>query len=123
MPGPLAPFDDAVVAAVADEHGLAADRLRELLVAHQALFRDRDARTVEDMIYEWRTGLPGDPLVARTDAAVYLDAPAYVWEDLLSWLDLAPGDEAAAALRAVHARQFAADREGTVEGAIVVARE
>lgn len=123
MVGPLAPFDDDIVAAVAAEHGVGADRLRELLVAHQGLFRDRDARTVEDMIYEWRTSLPGDPLVARTDAAVYLDAPAYVWEDLLSWLDLDPGDDAAAALRAVHARQFAADREKPVDGAVVVARE
>lgn len=122
MVAPLAPFDDDLVAAVAEEHGLEPAAVREVLAAHQELFRGFGERTVADVIYEWRTGLPGDPQVARTEDVVYLDAPEHAWADLLGRLDL-EGDVRAGALRDVHARQFEADRGETVAGALVVARE
>jgi hypothetical protein len=121
MLGPPAPFDQAVVASVADDNAVAADALRDLLSRHQDLFSVGD-RTVEDTVYEWRTGLPEDPEVARTDDAVYLDAPDHAWADLLDWLDLDAGDPEAAALRAAHRRQFAADRGDAPAGAVVVER-
>lgn len=121
MVDPLVPFDDGLIAAVADEHGLDAPALRDLLDDHQALFRGFGERSVADVVYEWRTGLPGDPLVARTETAVYLDAPEHAWEDLLGRLDV--GSDEASALRAVHARQFEADRGRAPTGAVVVARD
>lgn len=118
----LAPFDDDLVAAVADEQGMDADALAGLLVRHQELFRGFGERSVADVIYEWRTGLAADPLVARTGTTVYLDAPEHAWADLVGRLDLA-GDPGADALRDVHSRQFAADRGDAPEGAVVVARD
>jgi hypothetical protein len=73
------------------------------------------------MVYEWRTGLAGDPLVGRSESAVYLDAPEHAWDDLVGRLDV--DDTEAGALRAVHARQFEDDREAAPEGALVVARD
>lgn len=123
MVAPLAPFDDDLVATVADEHDVDPASLRAVLEAHQALFRSFGERSVSDVIYEWRTGLAGDPLVARTETSVYLDAPEHAWADLIARLDLADDDAEAVALRTVHARQFAADRGEATEGAVVVARE
>ena len=77
--------------------------------------------SVDDIVYEWRTRHHKDPLVARTPDAYYLDVREHVWDDVL---DRAEATEAAlAAVRAVHAAQFAADRGGPApDGAMVLDR-
>lgn len=117
----LAPFDEGVVAAVANERGLPPGTVRELLERHQALLRGFDHMGVDELVYEWRTRLFEDPLVAREGGAYYLAPPGHVWRDLAGRLEL--DDEATAALRAAHARQFAADRHGVPDGAMVVAED
>lgn len=111
---PVAPFDPSVVAAVADEAGLDASSLHDLVRRHQAGVRELPG--VDDLVYEWRRGLPFDPVVARTDAAYYLVVPETVWAEFDDHLALGSGEREA--LREVHDRQTrarAADLE-RVEG-------
>jgi hypothetical protein len=115
MPGAPAPFDDALVAEVADEHGLEPDALAALLERHQALCRF-GVRTLEDTLYGWRTGMSGDPLVARAADVVTLDGPDFAWTDLLDWPDIDLDSDEATAIRATHARQFERDVESASMG-------
>ncbi|MFC7195270.1 hypothetical protein ACFQL4_12360 [Halosimplex aquaticum] len=61
----LAAFDEAVLAEAADEHGVSADRLADLVRTHQSNVRDLPG--VEDIVYEWRNYFHRDPLVGRTE--------------------------------------------------------
>jgi len=103
----LAAFDAAVVEAVADEHGVDADRLAELLRTHQSNVRGLPG--VEDLVYEWRNHFHLDPMLARTDAAYYLALPKHVWDEFGD--DLAVDDDERAALIAVHDRQARSDAD------------
>lgn len=98
---PLAPFDDDVVSRVAANHGVGVDRVRDLIVGHQR--RTREFPGVDELVYEWRTRLPYDPLVTRTDDAYVLAVRAHVWEQYGDQMDL--DAEAVGLLRAVHDRQ------------------
>jgi hypothetical protein len=98
----LAAFEDDIVASVGAEVG--PERLAALAREHQAGVRDRPG--VDNIVYEWRRQLPGDPLLRRTRAVYVLALPEGVWAEFLDELG-ADGQEAAA-LRRLHARQ--ADR-------------
>jgi hypothetical protein len=97
----LAVFDDEVIAAVADDHGLDPDRLRSVAFTHQANVRALPG--VEDIVYEWRNYFHQDPLVSRTEAAYYLALPEHVWEEFTDDLEL--DDRESQALLALHDRQ------------------
>lgn len=118
---PPAPFDADVVEAAAHEHGLDAEALADVLARHRRLLADFGDLTVSDIVYEWRRSLSPDPLVARDGDVYYLEPPEHVWADLLGRLALSDGE--AAALRAVHERQFASDRGRAREGVLVLAAE
>ncbi|WP_436924610.1 hypothetical protein [Halosimplex amylolyticum] len=110
----LAAFDDAVLAAAADEHGVSTARLTDLVRTHQSNVRDLPG--VEDIVYEWRNYFHQDPLVGRSEAAYYLALPAHVWEEFVE--DLGIEGPERAALLAVHDRQArAAEPEAGVEEA------
>ncbi|MFB6305070.1 MAG: hypothetical protein ABEH47_07880 [Haloferacaceae archaeon] len=97
---PLAAFDAAAFDAVAFD----AQRLRRLARRHQETVRENPG--VDDIVYEWRRAYPHQPLVERTDAAYYLLVEPAAWREFGDALGL---DGAARdALRALHARQFAA---------------
>lgn len=101
MADPLAPFDDDLVAAVAADHDLPESRLREAIRRHHAYVESLSG--VDELVYDWRQGLPYDPLVARTEEAYHLSFLPSVWEEFGEQL----GFEAAtlAAVRDVHDRQ------------------
>ncbi|MFC7138290.1 hypothetical protein ACFQMA_00385 [Halosimplex aquaticum] len=97
----LAAFDEAVLAEAADEHGVSADRLADLVRTHQSNVRDLPG--VEDIVYEWRNYFHRDPLVGRTEGAYYLALPDHVWEEFAEDMDIEGAERAA--LLAVHDRQ------------------
>jgi hypothetical protein len=97
----LSPFDDDVVALVADRHEPAPDRLRELLCAHQQQVRDNPG--VEDIVYEWRSQCHEAPVLHQTPDAYYLRLRRHVWEEFADALDLA--DVELDALLDVHEEQ------------------
>lgn len=101
----LAAFDQSVIDAVADDHGVSAERLTDLVATHQRNVRDLPG--VEDIVYEWRNYFHLDPMVARTEAAYYLALPDHVWEEFVE--DLALEDGERAALLALHDRQARED--------------
>lgn len=110
MPAPLDPFEDALVERVATEHGSRPERLRETVRA----LHDHVASLsgVDELVHDWRKGLPYDPLVARTSTAYYLVFRPSVWRefaDQLCW-----EDSTLAASRDLHDRQArrAAERRG-----------
>lgn len=106
---PLAAFDDASLAAASD--GGAADRLRALARSHQETVRENPG--VDDLVYEWRRAYRHSPLVERTDDAYYLLVESAAWREFGDALDL--DEDERDALRALHARQFAAavgERDG-----------
>ncbi len=98
----LAVFGDDLVESVGAEVG--AERLAALAREHQAGVRDRPG--VDNIVYEWRRQLPGDPLVLRTTAVYVLALPEGVWAEFLD--ELGADDREAEALRRLHDRQ--ADR-------------
>jgi hypothetical protein len=119
---PLAPFDEDAFAAVEREHGVAAATLRDLVRRHQRLVRDLPG--VDDVVYEWRRFLPNDPVVERRPDAYYLSVAETVWPEYVAALSL--DEREAAALRAVHRRQFDASvggRPAGDRGAMVLTRE
>ena len=118
---PLAAFDDDVLEAVAGEHDLSVESLRDLLVRHQELVRELPG--VEDIVYEWRRTLPRNPLVERREAAYYLVVDDTVWTEYRDALDAESGDFEA--LRAVHDRQLrrVATPPDDDRAAIVLTRE
>jgi hypothetical protein len=99
--GPLEPFDDDVLSDVADDRGVATDRLRDLVVRHQE--RTREFPGLEELVYEWRSRLAYDPLVVRTDGAYYLALRGSVWADYGEQMGLT--DDEVDLLREVHDRQ------------------
>jgi hypothetical protein len=100
---PLAAFEPGVIRAVATDRGFDPETLSRLVRRHQEGVRTLPG--VLDLVYEWRRTLPGDPLLARTDAAFVLATPPTVWDEFGSYLDLTARE--LAALRAVHERQAA----------------
>ena len=100
-PDRLAPFDEDVVAAVASETGGSEADLWDALDRHQA-YAD-SLPSVEDLVYEWRTQLPYDPLVARTDAAYYVALLPGVWTEFGDQMGLSGAT--ITRLREVHDRQ------------------
>lgn len=98
---PLAAFDDAVIAAVAEESGIDEKRLRELLRRHQGTARDLPG--VDDLVYEWRRHFGGGVLLERTDTAYYLSLGRSVWGEFAEALEFSPAE--LAAVMAVHDRQ------------------
>ncbi|MFB6191730.1 MAG: hypothetical protein ABEI11_00230 [Haloarculaceae archaeon] len=123
----LAPFDADLVAAVAAETGGSEASLWDALGRHQA-YAD-SLPSVEDLVYEWRTQLPYDPLVARTDEAYYVALLPGVWNEFGEQMGLSGAT--ITRLREVHDRQArrAADERGeptdAYEGAapMVLSRE
>ena len=101
---PLAAFDDDGIRAVAADRGDDEAAVRDLVRRHQESVRDLPG--VEDIVYEWRRMLPRPPLIERREDAYYLLLRRDVWEEYRDALSLTEGEFAA--LRAVHARQFAA---------------
>jgi hypothetical protein len=98
-------FDADLFAAVGDDHGVDADRLRELARTHQSSVRDLPG--VEDIVYEWRSQFHWDPLLARTTGAYYLALPDHVWDEFAE--DVGATDVERAALVALHERQIRRD--------------
>ncbi|WP_246982427.1 hypothetical protein [Halorientalis marina] len=82
----LRTFDDDIVALVADRTEPTAERLTELLRAHQQQVRDNPG--VEDIVYEWRSQFHEAPLLHRTADAYYLRLRTHVWEEFASALDI-----------------------------------
>jgi hypothetical protein len=110
---PLAPFEDDILAAVADESGVDETALRESLRRHQRTARENPG--VDDLVYEWRKYLPYDPLVDRTETAYYCALRVGVWDEYADYLgvDLT-------AVMAVHdrqARRVAGERQDRYDGA------
>lgn len=105
----LAPFDADVVAAVAAETDGSEASLWDALGRHQA-YAD-SLPSVDDLVYEWRTQLPYDPLVARTDEAYYVALLPGVWNEFGEQMGLSGAT--ITRLREVHdrqARRVAAER-------------
>jgi hypothetical protein len=82
----LRTFEDDIVALVADRTEPTAERLTELLRAHQQQVRDNPG--VEDIVYEWRSQFHEAPLLHRTADAYYLRLRTHVWEEFASALDI-----------------------------------
>jgi len=101
---PLAPFDAEVLAAAAEAYVVDDDRLRSLVGRHQESIRDLPG--VENLVYEWRRTLPRSPLVERRPDAYFCVVEIAIWAEFADALALSATE--AEALRAVHARQFAA---------------
>ncbi|MFT4880382.1 MAG: hypothetical protein ACI9CA_001705 [Natronomonas sp.] len=95
----LAAFEDDLLESVGAEVG--AGRLAALAREHQAGVRDRPG--VDNIVYEWRRQLPGDPLVLRTTAVYVLALPGGVWAEFLD--ELGVNGREAEALRRLHDRQ------------------
>lgn len=105
---PLGAFDSTVVDDVAWEFDCTPDSLAALARDHQESVRALPG--VDDIVYEWRRTLPVDPLVERRSDAYFLRIESAVWAEFTDALAL--GDDEAAALVAVHARQFGASLGG-----------
>jgi hypothetical protein len=121
---PLAPFEERVLAAVARDYETSTETLRGLVQRHQELVRRLPG--VDDVVYEWRRGVPDDPVVVRRPDVYYLSVAAHVWPEYVEALAL--DDEEAAALRAVHRRQLESSVGGRLAGertrqAMVLTRE
>ena len=119
---PLASFDDGVFAAVARTHDVPDAALRDLVRRHQELVRRLPG--VDDIVYEWRTAFPDDPVIERRPDVYYLSVAGTVWPEYAASLGL--DDRETAALRAVHRRQLDAsvgDRPTGDRGAMVLTRE
>jgi hypothetical protein len=118
---PLSPFDGDVLAAVAAETGFDADALAALVERHGEYVRGYEAvGGVDGLVYEWRQSFFEDPLDAQDPETYYLAVPRRVWADFGERMDLS--DAELDALRAVHDRQFRAER-GEPEGeALVLAK-
>jgi hypothetical protein len=100
-------FDAVDVAAVAEEHGVAAAALGGALADLQSLVADNAAvGGVDGLVYEWRQTYPSDPLVERTPDRYYLAVESRVWADFDRRLGFE--ESLADAVRAVHARAFRA---------------
>ncbi|MFC4360023.1 hypothetical protein ACFO0N_18905 [Halobium salinum] len=97
---PLAVFDDALVAAVAQERSLDPTALRTLVRRHQEAVRSLPG--VDGLVYEWRKAFANDPLLERRPEAYFLALPGHVWIEFASTIE-ADGDELAA-VRDVHER-------------------
>lgn len=104
---PLVPFDDDIIAAVADRTDADPDRLRTLLRRHQESARDLPG--IDNLVYEWRKYLPYDPVVARTDEAFHCVVLPEVWGDFADSLDI--DDRDFEQLLTVHDRQARHDAE------------
>ncbi|MFB6308242.1 MAG: hypothetical protein ABEH35_02840 [Haloarculaceae archaeon] len=106
-------FDRTVLAAVATEHGIGEERLRELVEDHQAGIEELPG--VENLVYEWRKQFDGT-VVEQTDSTYYLAVPDWVWNEFGDRLDL--GEDELAALATVHERQVQArtDADGPDDG-------
>jgi hypothetical protein len=107
----LAPFDDDIIAAVAERTGTEPAHLRGLLGRHQQSVRDLPG--VDNLVYEWRKYLPYDPVVARTETAFHCVVLPEVWGDFADTLDIDDADFER--LLAVHDRQ--ARRSAEARGA------
>ncbi|MES3518464.1 MAG: hypothetical protein PPP58_12455 [Natronomonas sp.] len=113
MTEPTRPFAESIVEAVAGEHGTSTEELWELVERHQS--RMAELPGTDNLVYEWRRGLPYDPVLFRTSEAHYV-AVNDVWPEFAS--DLGLTETETRALAAVHDRQLraaAADREVSVE--------
>lgn len=114
-------LDSDVVARVASSEGVEEVDLIAGLVAVQATVSGFADLSVDDIVYEWRTRHHQDPLVGRTPDAYYLDVREHVWDDVLDRADATEGE--LTAVRAVHAAQFAIDRDSEApDGAMVLDR-
>jgi len=118
MPEPLAPFEDAIVEAVAADHGVSPEALREAIDRQQRLVREFPDMTVEALVHDWRTAFPTEPLVETSATAYYLSVRETVWQDVTGRLDLSDAERAA--LQAVNARQFEASVGEAAEDVAVV---
>jgi hypothetical protein len=118
---PLAVFDDAVVEAVAREHDIDAEALRDLLARHQEGMRELPG--AENLVYEWRKAFPWEVVLERRDDAYLTDVREGVWPEFADALGFGEAD--LAAVMAVHARQVEADSDAdATEGdPLVVTRE
>lgn len=99
---PLAPFEDRVFAAVAEEYDVSTASLRTLVRRHQELVRRLPG--VDNIVYEWRRSFPTDPVVERRPDVYFLSVPATVWPEYVSALAL--DDREATLLCAVHDAQL-----------------
>jgi hypothetical protein len=111
---PLTPFDPALVARVAAEHGFDAGVLAALVRRHH----EYAARVpgIDELVFEWRRTFAYDPLVARTDDAYYLVVDSNIWTEFATQMRL--DDNEIAALRALHNRQARRHAAGREEPAV-----
>lgn len=108
------------MARVAEEDAVSEQALVAAADALQSALGDHQARTVDGLVYEWRQGFSGDPLVERTPTRWVLCVPEHAWSDIVDRAGL--DDSEAAAVRALHAA--AADPDEQDSGvALVVDRE
>jgi hypothetical protein len=91
---------------------------RALVARHQEAVRALPDRSVEDLVYDYRTQFHQDPLVARTETAYYLSVRSHVWAEFGEWMD-ADADELAR-LKAIHADQFRAHVGEAADGEAMI---
>lgn len=72
------PFDEAILAAAADEYELDEGSLATVVRRHQESVAALPG--IENLAYEWRKQYES-PLIERTQAAYYLAVPDWVWEE------------------------------------------
>jgi len=94
----LAAFDDDLLAEVGEADS---GRLATLAREHQAGVRALPG--VDDIVYEWRRTLPGEPLLYRSRALYVLALPGRVWLEFLERMEVTESE--ASALRELHGRQ------------------
>ncbi|MFB6118531.1 hypothetical protein [Halosegnis sp.] len=95
---PLAPFESAVVEAVANDEGLDPAALRDL--ARRVHTHADSMPGVDELVMEWRRFLRYEPLVARTDDAYLLAVEPTIWTEFGTQLGLT--DRELAAVRRLH---------------------
>jgi hypothetical protein len=115
-------FDPDVVAEVANVEGVPRERLASLLADHQSGVRELPG--VENLVYEWRRQFDATVL-ETTEAAYYVAAPPWVWDEFAESLDASAVE--ATAIASAHAEQVreytGEDNDADDHALVVLARE
>jgi len=96
----LSPFDEKLIAQVANANDIEVERLETAVADHQRTMRENPG--VEDLVYEWRKQYDDPVLLRRPDVFIVAVPPA-VWEEYAEYLEFE--DDLLAAVTAVHQEQ------------------